>query len=195
MTGIRYFALGALLVALVAAPALAGPQTGAPGGESWQAGQRQGRGAPGEGLSVQEIERQFDQFEIVEAQRALSMDDESFRVVSERLQRIQIMRRRHQVQRRQLLRELREAVDAGTVEENEAAVIAKLTELGGLGVRQAQEMRRAVQALDSVLTVRQRAQFRLFQERFERQKLDLLARARQGRGRGGQAPAEGRPPV
>jgi len=183
------------MVAVGAAPALAGQAAPALGGQGWQAVQRQGRGAPGEGPSVQEIERQFDQLEIVEAQRALGMDDESFRPVGERLQRVQMMRRRHQAQRRQLIRDLRQAIDAGTVEENEAAVIATLTELGGLGVRQAQEMRRVLQALDNVLTVRQRAQFRLFQERFERQKLDLLVRARQGRGRGGQPAPGGRPPA
>jgi Spy/CpxP family protein refolding chaperone len=187
-------ALGVVRMALVAvagigvcvtAVAASAQQAGPP----WSGGQRQGRGPTGAGVSVQEIERQFDLFEVVEARKALGMDEEAFRPVEERLGRIQSIRRRHQGQRRTILRDLRSALDSGAVEADEAAVTSKLAELSGLGVRQAQEMRRAHQALDAVLTVRQRAEFRVFQERFERMKLDLLARARQGRGRGGLPPA------
>jgi len=177
-----------LLVACATPAAVAQTAAGLPGdlaAAASQAGARSGGGQAGEGLSVQEIERQFDQFELVQARRALGLDDDSFRVVAERLERVQLIRRRHQNQRRTLLRELREALESGAVDTDEAGVIATLTGLSGLPVRQAQELRRAQQALDNVLTVRQRAQFRLFQERFERQKLDLLTRARQGRGRGG----------
>ncbi len=171
--------------ALAALAVSAGPVSAQPGqgGSPWDGGQRQGRGPAGEGPSLQEIERQFDRFEMLEAQKALGLDEEAFRGVGERLARIQMLRRRHQSQRRAILRDLRTALDSGAVETNEAGITTMLAELGGLGVRQAQEMRRAQQALDAVLTLRQRAEFRLFQERFERMKLDLVARARQGRGR------------
>ena len=40
-------------------------------------------------------------------------------------------------------------------------------------------------ALDEVLDARQQARFRIFEERLEARKLDLLMRARQGAARGG----------
>jgi len=178
-----------MVVAGVSLVLLPAPGFAQPAGPPFGGGQRQGRGPGGEGLSVQEIERQFDLFEMVEARKALGMDEETFRPVGERLVRLQAVRRRHLNQRRAILRDLRAALDSGAVESDAAGVTARLAELSELGVRQAQETRRAQQALDGVLTVRQRAEFRIFQERFERMKLDLLARARQGRGRGGPPPA------
>lgn len=143
----------------------------------------QQRGAPEpDGLTVPELERYFDSYEIFEAQRALQLDDQQFLVVGQRLQQIQRVRRRHQNQRRMLLAELREALASGLIDRDEAAVTDRLARLNALGVAQAQEVRRAHQGLEAILTVRQRVQFRLFQERFERRRLELLAAARRGRG-------------
>ena len=56
--------------------------------------------------------------------------------------------------------------------------------------RAAAELRRALDGVDEILTVRQQARFRLFEDQMERRKLDLLMRARQNvrnparRGRG-----------
>lgn len=176
----RVPALVVAVVSLASAGAAATVETGLQASQQTPAG-RPGRGPLGEGPTPAEVQRLFDQFEMVQAQRSLDMTDEEFAMVGARLLRMQTMRRRHEVQRRTILRNLRVAIDSGAVESDEAGVTAMLAEFNGLGVRQAQEMRRAQQAIDSVLTVRQRAAFRLFQERFERQKLDLLIRVRQGR--------------
>jgi hypothetical protein len=168
----------AAAVWLTAAPPIAAQAPDAP--PTPLPGQR--RGAEPDGLTVPELERYFDSYEIFEAQRALQLDDQQFLVVGQRLQQIQRVRRRHQNQRRMLLAELREAINSGLIDRDEAAVAARLTRLNDLGISQAQELRRAHQALDAILTVRQRVQFRLFQERFERRKLELLAAARRGRG-------------
>jgi len=186
---IRLAWTGAALLMVGAGPTLAQPPLPPAGPAEEQPaapGQRPGRGAAGEGLTVAAIERELDRFEIVQAQRALGLDNEAFEAVGVRLQRIQVLRRRHQAQRRMILAELRAALESGTIDSDAAGVTARLTELGNLTVRQAQELRRASQAMDAVLSLRQRAQFRLFQERFERQKLDLLSRARQPRGAGRQ---------
>ena len=45
--------------------------------------------------------------------------------------------------------------------------------------RNAAEMRKAYNALDEVLEVRQQARFRVFEEQIERRKIELLTRARQ----------------
>ncbi|HUF48154.1 MAG TPA: hypothetical protein VMM93_10070 [Vicinamibacterales bacterium] len=148
-------------------------------------------GAPGGGgPTIAAIEREFDRLEIFEARRALGLSEAAFRDVMPHLQRIQLMRRRQLHQRRAILAELRAALESGSVETHADGTAARLVELGALGVRHAQELRRAHLALDAVLSVRQRAEYRLFQERFERRKLDLLARARQARS--GAPP--GRPP-
>jgi hypothetical protein len=171
-----------VLAGVIAVMAVAGPVGAAaqdrPSGPP-PIGQREGRG---EGPTLAAIEREFDRLEVSEARRALRMDADQFQVVAERLQRIQILRRRHMNQRRLLLAEIRAAVESGSVDTNTDGTAARLVELGNLGVRQAQELRRAGLALDVLLTVRQRAEYRLFQERFERRKLDLIARARAARG-------------
>jgi hypothetical protein len=156
------------------------PTTQAPPGQPPPGLQR--RGGPPEGPSIAEIERYLDRFELHQAQRALGMDDAAFAPVGQRMQRIQNLRRRQRAQRLLALGDLRDAVETGRVDEDAAGMAARLAELGDLGVRHAQELRRALQALDALLTVRQRVQFRLFLERFERQKVDLVLRARQGRG-------------
>jgi hypothetical protein len=55
--------------------------------------------------------------------------------------------------------------------------------------RGAAELKRAYEAVDETLDVRQQARFRVFEERMEQQKLELLMRARQNarasRGRDG----------
>jgi hypothetical protein len=49
--------------------------------------------------------------------------------------------------------------------------------------RAAAELLKAYEALDQVLDVRQQARFRVFELNMERQKLDMLLRARQGAAR------------
>ena len=55
----------------------------------------------------------------------------------------------------------------------------RLTALQELESRLAAELRRRTTRIDEVLDVRQQARFRVFEEQIERQKLELIARARQ----------------
>ena len=75
----------------------------------------------------------------------------------------------------------------------------RLTALQELESRNAAEMRKAYNALDEVLDVRQQARFRVFEEQIERRKIELLMRARQQnrhQSAGTQAkPPARRPPV
>jgi len=63
------------------------------------------------------------------------------------------------------------------VEESE--IKARLSSLQELESRTAAEMRKAYNALDEVLDVRQQGRFRVFEEQIERRKIELLMRARQ----------------
>ena len=62
---------------------------------------------------------------------------------------------------------------------DEAQIKERLTALQELESRNAAEMRKAYNALDEVLDVRQQARFRVFEEQIERRKIELLMRARQ----------------
>jgi hypothetical protein len=57
-------------------------------------------------------------------------------------------------------------------------VSEKVKALDDLQQRSADQVRKLTAEMDAVLTPFQRARFRLFEEQIERQKLDLLMRAR-----------------
>jgi hypothetical protein len=71
---------------------------------------------------------------------------------------------------------------------------AKLKALDDVTADFERQTREAYASLEETLTVRQRARFRIFEQRMERQKLDLIARARQAaQGAGAAAGAEPAP--
>jgi rubrerythrin len=128
-----------------------------------------------------EIQKLFDAYLVMEAQQALALSDEQYPQFVARLRALQETRRRHQQERTQLMQQLQRltnpraqppAGDANMIKE-------RLTALQELESRTAAEMRRAYNALDEVLDVRQQARFRVFEEQIERRKIELLIRARQ----------------
>jgi len=137
---------------------------------------------PPSGVSVQELQEMFDAFALVQAQRVLRLSDEQYQRFFVRMNRLQDVRRQHTRQRMRLINELRRmAGPQGTADD--ATISASLAELGGLDEKFAQSLRAARAAIDEVLTVRQRAAFRFFEEDMERQKIEFMTRARQpGRG-------------
>ena len=88
-----------------------------------------------------------------------------------------------------MLRDLNAMAFAGQ-RPDDAALTEKLKAFDQQTERTAQEMRQVTQELDGIFTPYQRVRFRLFEERMERRKIELLARARAGRaGGGGTVPA------
>jgi hypothetical protein len=136
-------------------------------------------------LPTAELVTMLDTYAIVQAQQALALDDEHYGRFVTRLKRLQEVRRRNQRDRNQILQALRRltAPQAGSVDE--AAVRDRLRALREEDDRAAAELRKAEDAVDEVLTVRQQARFRLFEETIERRKLDLLVRARERAARAG----------
>jgi hypothetical protein len=94
---------------------------------------------------------------------------------------LQDSRRRYQVERNRLINELQRLTNPRVVRPNvnEAMVRERLTALQELESRHAAETRRAYNAIDEVLDVYQQARFRIFEERIERRKLELIGRAQQ----------------
>jgi hypothetical protein len=174
---------------LVLAAALLGPPGGAL--QAQQAGPAPapglaGRGTlprPRAGMPVAELEQLFDSLEVVEARKALALGDAEFVSFAERLQALQRLRMRHRARRLVLLRDLRE-LDATQTPAQEETARTTLAALDALEAEQTRELRQARAGIDEVLTLAQRVQFRLFLERFERQKLNLLSQARGRGGRG-----------
>lgn len=145
------------------------------------------------GMTPVQVEQLFDSYVVMQARRVLRLDeDKQFFSFMDRMQRLQMLRRRIQRQRQQNIRELRTLLAASAPFDENAAGTAIKT-LDDIVAQSGEQIRQAYAEIDQVLTVRQRAQFRVFEEEMERQKLDMLARARQ-QARGAQPPAPATPP-
>jgi hypothetical protein len=168
--------------ALVLASILALPAVSA----GAQGGRRAGRagagvaGAPeaAQGITPAEIQRMFDASALIQAQRQLDIRDEQFPQFLMRFKALQDIRRQALNERGRILQQIRQLLNAGQTLD-ETAVKDRLKALQDLDARQTADVNKAYDAIDQVLDLRQRAQFRLFEEVMERQKLQLITRARQ----------------
>jgi hypothetical protein len=145
-------------------------------------GQSAGRAGPSadDVVPAAQLAAMLDTYAIVQAQHALSIDDDKYGVFAARLKKVQDIRRSNQRSRNQIIRELRRlAGPQAAAPFDEAAIRAQLKALRELDERAAIEMRQAYDALDEVLDARQQARFRIFEEQIERRKLDLLVRAQE----------------
>lgn len=134
------------------------------------------RGNRPAGLANGELVNMLDTYAIVQAQDALQIGDSQYGQFVTRLKHLQRVRRQSTRARTRILQELRKLAQAPSPDES--ALRARLHALDEHDRAAADEMRRAAASLDELLDPRQRALFRLFEERMERQKLDLLMRAR-----------------
>ena len=124
-----------------------------------------------------EIQRMFDAYALVQAQDQLKLSDEQYPQFLARFKALQEIRRRSQNERGRIIQELRRMVlDLKT---DESLLKDRIKALQDLDVRAAGEVRKAQDAIDQVLSLRQQAQFRGFEEAMERRKIELVTRARQ----------------
>lgn len=173
-------AVGFALIAVT----LAAGAAGAAERNALPPGERQGR-APGQ-LSPGEVVAMLDAYAAVQAQDALTLDDAHYSEFVTRLRTLQETRRRNQQGHNRIVQDLRRLAGAqATAPFDEAAIRDQLKALRDHEDRAAAELRRAHDAVDEVLDIRQQARFRIFEEMIERRKLDLLMRARQGAARKG----------
>jgi Spy/CpxP family protein refolding chaperone len=137
---------------------------------------RRGAANP-EVMTVQQVEDYFDQVMLHQARTNLALTDDQFLRFGAGLRRLQVARRQQQRRRLAMVRDLNGLVNATPFDES--AVTSKLKELDDVSAQSTDELRTAYDAIDRVLTLRQRARFRIFEEMMERRKLDLVSRARQ----------------
>ena len=153
-----------------------------------QGGQRGRLPAARPGMPVPQLQAMFDAYALVQAQRALQLSNEQYDRFVSRMTRLQDVRRRHMQQRMRLLGELRRKWRPET-EESELVALTK--QLDELDTTFDSEQRTARRAIDEVLTPRQGAFLRFFEEDMERQKIDFITRSRQNPV---QAPIRGKRP-
>ena len=180
---------GALVVVAFGAPALAqlppDPQRPLTPAEKRAARSGVPPGAsqpPADALTNEQVFRILDSYVMANAQRVLQLNDAQWAAFFQRMMRLQEMQRQHRIQRQRALNQLRQvlgprAQQAGV---DDATVAARTKELDDLELQAATQERGALADIDQVLQVRQRAHFRVFLEMMERQKLELLMKARQG---------------
>ncbi len=133
--------------------------------------------APGAGVPVQQLQTMFDAYALLQAQRILELSDEQYQQFFLRMNRLHELRRQHMQQRNRLINELRRMY--GRQGAGDSALAEGTRKLDEMEERFAQDLRTTRAAIDEVLTVRQRAAFRFFEEEMERQKIAFITRARQ----------------
>jgi hypothetical protein len=129
------------------------------------------------GVSPAEIQRMFDAYALLQAQDQLKIGDDQYSQFLTRFKALQDVRRKALQERMRIIQELRRLTN--DPQSDEGQVRDRLKMLQDVEGRSAVEVRRAYDALDQVLDVRQQAKFRVFEELMERRKLELVMRARQ----------------
>jgi hypothetical protein len=141
-------------------------------------------GAP---ITAGEVQKFFEAYTVMQAQDALQLTEAQYGRFVTRLKALQDTRRRHQQARNQIIVALRQMTN-GRISGDDQAIADRLKALRDEDERATGDVRKAYDAVDETLDTRQQARFRLFEERMEQQRLELLMRARQNarpaRGRG-----------
>jgi Spy/CpxP family protein refolding chaperone len=133
-------------------------------------------GPPG-GVTPGEVQKMFDAYALMQAQEQLKIGDEQFTRFLTRFKALQEVRRQGLQERARIIMDLRRLSNAQTADEGQ--IKDRLNALQELETRSAADVKKAYDAIDQVLDLRQQAQFRVFEEQMERRKLELVMRARQ----------------
>ena len=170
------------LFAILSVVVLAGASVGAQGALQRQGRQgRQGQQAPGvvddPGVTPAEIQRMFDAYALIQAQDQLRLNDEQYSRFLVRFKSLQDIRRRSLQEHTQLVADLRRLLMQG--QPDEAQLKERMQSLQDIEARAISGVKKAYEAIDQALDVKQQASFRVFEEQMERRKIDLITRARQ----------------
>lgn len=130
-------------------------------------------------ISAPQIQRWFEAFTVLQAQDALQLTEAQYGRFVTRLKALQESRRRYQQARNQILADIRKLTNPQTGSNDETLLAERLKALREADDRSVADLRKAYDGVDETLDVRQQARFRVFEERMEQQKLELLMRARQ----------------
>jgi Spy/CpxP family protein refolding chaperone len=124
-----------------------------------------------------ELQRLFDSYALLQAQEQLKIGDEQYTKFLPRFKALQDTRRQTLQQRTRVLNDVRRLLAESP--SDDGLLKDRLKQLQDIESRGDVEVRKAYEAIDQVLDIRQQAQFRVFEEQMERRKLELVTRARQ----------------
>jgi hypothetical protein len=133
--------------------------------------------APTDAVSPAEVQRMFDAYALMQAQEQLNIADDQFSAFLTRFKALQDVRRRTLQERARVIMEMRRILNQAQADEG--MIRERLRTLQDINARGADDEKKAYEAIDQVLDLRQQARFRVFEEVMERRKLELVARARQ----------------
>jgi len=133
--------------------------------------------------ALNQVQNMLDGAVLVRAQDALQMSDAQWQAFVPKMRELQQLRLQHQRNRVQLINALAQATKPGEAVD-EATLTSRVKALDDLEAQMGTDERAALAGVDSVLTVYQRARFRVFEENNEREKLRLLAKVMAAPGRG-----------
>lgn len=185
--------IGAVVVALTlgSGTAMAQPPPQPPPGAPGPGQGPQGPPPDAGPLTAGQIQRWFEAYTVLQAQDNLRLSEAQYGRFVTRLKLLQESRRRHQQARNQILADLRRMTNAQAAAGDDPQLAERIKALRDEDDRAAVELKRGYEGVDETLDVGQQARFRVFEDRMEQQKLELLMRARQnarntarGRGRG-----------
>lgn len=147
---------------------------------------QQGPKGPPEGnIAPGDIQAMFEAMTVMEAERFVMLTPEQFPVFVQRLKRLQeargVMIRRHN----RALNELRGMANPQSGRADDATIDMKLRELSAIELEGRAAIDKALEAVDQMLSPKQRARFRMLEDNIEKKKIDFLTKVRQPGGRGG----------
>jgi hypothetical protein len=165
-------ALGSVIVGAQAAPQRQGRagRQALPGGPATA-------GNEAAGVTPVEIQRMFDAYALVQAQDQLQISDDQYSRFLVRYKALQDLRRKSLQEHTRIVAELRRLV--AEPQPNEALLEARIEALDDVDTRTRADVKKALDGIDELLDVKQKAGFRVFEELMERRKLELITRARQ----------------
>ena len=130
-------------------------------------------------VTAVKIQQWFEAYTVLQAQEALALSEAQYGRFVTRLKALHDTRRRQQQERNKILGAMRRLTNPQTGTQDEGQLAELLKALRETDDRGAAELRKAYDAVDETLDVRQRARLRVLEERAEQQKLELLMHARQ----------------
>ena len=136
-----------------------------------------GAGAAADSVSPAEIQRMFDAYALLQAQEQLQISDDQYSRFLARFKALQDVRRKALVEHTRVVMELRRLLMEGQADDMQLK--ERVQALQDIDARAVADIHKSYDAIDQVLTVRQQAKFRVFEELMERRKLELVTRARQ----------------
>lgn len=132
--------------------------------------------APANPISLAELNRLFEAYAVVQAQDFLKLTDEQYPDFVAHLKQLQDARRRHFVNHNRIIADLNRTLRLPEDQIDDKALKALYESLDREDDTAQGEIKKAFDNVITMLDVRQRARFRVFEENLERRKLDLLSR-------------------